>query len=50
MGNISEKMEEDLIKEDISSAKSNLDELQGVFTQSHALVKKHMQDHMHKAE
>lgn len=49
MGNIAEKMEEDLIKEDVTSAKSNLDELQDVFTQSHALVKKHMQEHMHKA-
>lgn len=48
MGNIAEKMEELLIKEEVDSAKSNLDELQEVFTQSHALIKKHMEEHTHE--
>ena len=48
MGSIAEKMEEYLVNEDVASAKSNLDELQDVFTQSHGLIKKIMEDNIHK--
>jgi len=49
LGNIAEKIEEHLINKDVTSAKSSLEELQDIFTQSHAWIKKHMQEHMHKA-
>ncbi len=46
LGMIAEKMEENLINKDISSARSKLDMLQDVFAQSHAKIKKCMQDNM----
>lgn len=48
LGDMAEKMEAYLIKEDVASAKIDLDELQDVFMQSHVLVKKIMQDNMHE--
>jgi HPt (histidine-containing phosphotransfer) domain-containing protein len=46
LGMIAEKMEENLINKDVAAAKSKLDELQDTFTQSHARIKKCMQDNM----
>lgn len=43
---IAEDMQQCLESDDVSSAKNRLDELQDVFTQSHALIKKCMQDNM----
>ncbi|GEM_PF-2298770 len=46
LGGVAEEMEAYLVNNDIATAKTNLDELQDVFTESHVLIKKHMQDHM----
>jgi histidine phosphotransfer protein HptB len=46
LGDITEVMKGHIDNDDIASAKNMLDELQDVFTQSHAQIKKCMQDHM----
>jgi HPt (histidine-containing phosphotransfer) domain-containing protein len=46
LGRIAEVMEERIINKEIDSAKSQLENLQEVFTKSHAEIKKFMQDNM----
>ncbi len=48
LGDLAEKMEAFLVNKDVESAKASLDELQELFTQSHLLMKKFMQDNLHK--
>ena len=47
LGGIAEKMEACLVRKDVATAKTNLEELQDVFTQSHVLIKQCMQNDMH---
>lgn len=46
LGAIAEIMEKSLIDKDVELAKSKLEELQDLFTESHAEIKKCMQDNM----
>lgn len=48
LGNIAEEMKESLVNHDVASAKGKLDELQDIFAQSHAQIRKYMQDYMDK--
>jgi histidine phosphotransfer protein HptB len=48
LGNVSEEIEAHLVNKDIATAKTNLDKLQDVFTESHLVMKKYMQDRLHK--
>jgi HPt (histidine-containing phosphotransfer) domain-containing protein len=48
LGGIAGEIEKYLVNKDVATAKTNLDELQDVFTESHVLIKKYMQDHMHE--
>ncbi|MGB1799328.1 MAG: Hpt domain-containing protein [Gammaproteobacteria bacterium] len=48
LSEIAEEIRQHLIDNEITVAKDRLDELQDVFTQSHAQVKKYMKDYMDK--
>ncbi|MBL1142516.1 MAG: Hpt domain-containing protein [Proteobacteria bacterium] len=48
LGNIAEDIQQCLVKNDLDSARNRLGELQDIFTQSHVLIKKYLQDNMDK--